>query len=186
MPGQSLRFQFTIWPSGKVSLKKQPQRRFRPQLIPEIEQEVNKLIDVGFIREVKYPALIANIVPLRKNNGQLHVCVDLRDLNDACPKDDFSLPELMIDVTIGHKTLSFMDYTTGYNHIQMALKDQDATMFHTQKGVLCYKVMPLGLKNAGAIYQRAMQTIFEDMLHKMVIKSKKRLDHLQDLCQIFK
>ena len=46
--------------------KKQPQRRFRPELVPEIEKEVNKLIEAGFIREVKYPTWIANIVPVRK------------------------------------------------------------------------------------------------------------------------
>jgi len=68
-----------------VSHKKQPQRRFRPQLIPEIEQGVNKLIDDGFIREVKYPTWIANIVPVRKKNGQLHIYVDFWDLNDAVP-----------------------------------------------------------------------------------------------------
>jgi len=70
----------------------------------------------------------------------------------------------------------------------MALKDQDATTFRTPKGIFCYRVIPFGLKNAGATYQRAMQTIFEDMLHKivkcyvddLVVKSKKRLDHLQD------
>ena len=87
-----------------------------------------------------------------------------------------------------------MDCIAGYNQIQMALKDQDATTFRTPKGIFYYKVMPFSLKNAGATYQRAMQIIFEDMLHKMVecyvddlvVKSKKRLDHLQDLCQIFK
>jgi len=80
---------------------------------------VNKLIDAGFIHEVKYPTWIANIIPVRKNNGQLRVCVDFQDLNDACPKDDFPLPviELMIDATTGHETLSFTDYTAGYNQI---------------------------------------------------------------------
>jgi len=75
----------------------------------------------------------------------------------------------------------------------MALKNQDATAFHTPKDIFCYRVMPFGLQNAGATYQRAMQTIFEDMLHKtiecymddLVVKSKKRLDHLYDLDQIF-
>jgi len=62
-----------------VSPKKQPPWHFRPQLIPEIEQEVNKLIDVGFIREVKYPTWIANIVPVRKKNNQLHVYVDFEN-----------------------------------------------------------------------------------------------------------
>ena len=50
---------------------KQPQRRFRPELIPQIEAEVNKLIDAGFIEEVKYPEWISNIIPVRKRNGQI-------------------------------------------------------------------------------------------------------------------
>jgi len=178
-----------------ISPKKQPQRRFHPELVPEIEKEVNKLIEAGFVREVKYPTWIANVVPVRKKNGQLRICVDFRDLNDACPKDDFLLPvtELMIDSTTGHEALSFMDCTAGYNQILMAPEDQEATAFRTPKGIFCYKVMPFGLKNAGATYQRAMQTVFDDMLHKkvecyvddLVVKSKKRADHLQDLCLIF-
>ena len=73
--------------------------------MPEIKKEVNKLIEVGFIREVKYLTWIANIVLMRKKNGQLHICLDFRDLNKACPKDDFPLPimELMIDLTTGHE-----------------------------------------------------------------------------------
>ncbi|CAM8903253.1 unnamed protein product [Rhodiola kirilowii] len=135
-----------------VGPKKQSQQRFRPELVPEIEKEVNKLIDADFIREVKYPTWIANIVPVRKKNGQLRVCVDFRDLNEACPKDDFPLPvtELMIDATTGHEALSFMDCTVGYNQIHMAPEDQDATAFRTSKEIFCYKVMPFGLKNAGA------------------------------------
>jgi len=84
-------------------------------LVPEIEKEVNKLIEAGFVRDVKYPTWIANIVPVRKKNGQLRICVDFRDLNNACLKDDFSLPvtELMVDSTTGHEALSFMDCTAG-------------------------------------------------------------------------
>ncbi|KAM1004105.1 hypothetical protein ACFX2C_004340 [Malus domestica] len=71
----------------------------------------------------------------------------------------------------------------------MALEDEELTVVHTPKGIYCYKVMPFGLKNAGATYQRAMQKIFNDMLHKnvecyvddVVVKTKKRLDQLKDL-----
>ena len=72
---------------------------------------------MGFIREVQFLKWIANIVPVKKKNGQIRVCVDFRDLNKACPKNDFPLPniELMVDVTIGHKVLSFMDGSSGYN-----------------------------------------------------------------------
>ncbi|KAL0395425.1 UNVERIFIED_CONTAM: Transposon Tf2-12 polyprotein [Sesamum latifolium] len=174
---------------------KQGQRRFRPELIPLIETEVNKLIEVGFIREVKYPMWISSIVPVRKKNGKIRVCVDFRDLNNACPKDDFPLPiaELMIDATTGHEDLSFMDGSSGYNQIRMAPADEELMVFRTPKGIYCYKVMPFGLKNTGATYQRAMQRIFDDMLHKnvecyvddLVVKSKKREDHLYDLRKVF-
>ncbi|KAA0046554.1 uncharacterized protein E6C27_scaffold114G00770 [Cucumis melo var. makuwa] len=97
--------------------------------------------------------------------------------------------EIMIDATAGHEALSFMDGSSGYNQIRMALDDEEKTAFRTPKGIYCYKVMPFGLKNAGATYQRAMQRIFDDMLHKhiecyvddLVVKSKKKCDHLKDL-----
>ncbi|KAH0761272.1 hypothetical protein KY290_017345 [Solanum tuberosum] len=80
---------------------KQSQRVFRPELVTQIEAEVNKLIEAGFIREVKYLLWISNIVLVKKKNGQIRVCVDFRDLNKECPKDDFPLPiiELMVDAT---------------------------------------------------------------------------------------
>ena len=157
--------------------------------------KIDKLIKVGFIREVKYPTWIANIIPIKKKNGQIHVCVDLKIFNNACPKDDFPLPilELMVNATTGHEALSFIDGSLGYNQIQMVPRDEELTAFRTPKGIYCYKVMPFGLKNAGTTYQRAMQKIFDDMLHKnvecyvdeLVVKSKKREDHLQDLRMVF-
>ena len=174
---------------------KQAQRRFRPELIPQIEIEVNKLIEAGFIREVQYPEWIANIVPIKKKNGQIRVCVDFCDLNNACPKDDFSLPitEVMVDATTGHEALSFMDGSSGYNQIRMNPKDEELTAFSTPKGIYCYKVMHFGLKNAGATYQRAMQKIFDNVLHKyvecyvddLVVKIKRTEDHLVDLRSVF-
>ena len=79
-------------------------------------------------------------------NGQIHICVDFRDLNRACPKDDFALPltEIMVDATVGHEALSFMDGFSNYNQIRMASKDEELTAFHIPKGIYCYKVMPFG------------------------------------------
>ncbi|KAL0455852.1 UNVERIFIED_CONTAM: Retrovirus-related Pol polyprotein from transposon opus [Sesamum latifolium] len=99
----------------------------------------------------------------------------------------------MIDATTGHEALFFMDGSSGYNQIRMAPADEELMGFRTPKGIYCYKVMPFGLKNAGAIYQRSMQRIFNDMLHKnvecyvddLVVKSKKREDHLYDLRKVF-
>ena len=83
------------------------------------------------------------------------------------PKDDFPLPntELMVDATIGHEILSFMDGSSGYNQIRMAPEDEELTAFRTPKGIYCYKVMPFGLKNAGATYQRVMKRILDRKTH---------------------
>ncbi|XP_070025772.1 uncharacterized protein [Nicotiana sylvestris] len=116
-------------------LVKQAQRRFRPDLVPLIEIEVNKLIEVGFIREVKYPTWVSSIVPIRKKNGQIRVRVDFRDLNNTCPKYEFPLPipELMIDATTGYEAMLLMDGTSGYNQIRMAPNDEELTAFRSPK-----------------------------------------------------
>ena len=84
----------------------------------------------------------------------MDICVDFTDLNRACPKDSFPLPRIdqLVDSTTGHKLLTFMDALSGYNQIMMAEEDQEKTSFITSQGLYCYKVMPFGLKNAGATY----------------------------------
>ena len=135
-----------------------------------IEAEVHKLIACGFIWEEQHSDWVANIVPVLKKNGKILICIDYRDLNTACPKDKFSLPitDVMIDNTCGFERISFMDDFSGYNQIKMYLEDEKHTSFRTPLGVYCYTVMPFGLKNAGATYQRAMSIIFRDHLRKMV------------------
>ncbi len=91
---------------------------------------------------------------MRKKNGQIRICIDFRDLNLACPKDDFPLPiiELMVDAKMGIEALSFIDGFFDYNQIRIDLKDEELTTFRTPKGIYSYKVMPFGLKNADATY----------------------------------
>jgi len=64
----------------------------------EIQSEVTKLIDSNFIREKQHPDWVANIISFTMKNGKFWVCIDFRDLNEACPKDEFHL--LMTDVMI--------------------------------------------------------------------------------------
>ncbi|KAJ8619839.1 hypothetical protein MRB53_028368 [Persea americana] len=131
------------------------QGRFRPDVMDKIEQEVQKLKNVGFIREEQHPEWLANIVPVTKKNGQIKVCIDYRDLNNACPKDEFplSIPEVMINNTCGFERMTFTDGFSGYNQIKMNPEDERHTSFRTPFGVYCYTVMPFGLKNAGATYR---------------------------------
>ena len=78
------------------------------------------------------------------------VCIDFTDLNRTCPKDNFSLPNIdqMVDATLVHELLSFMDAYSGYNQIKMHPTYEDKTAFTTGRAIYCYKVMPFGLKNA--------------------------------------
>ena len=121
--------------------------------------------------------------------------MDFKDLNNACPKDDFPLPitELLVDVTTGFGVLSFMNGFSGYNQIKMNPEDEELTAFRTPQGTYCYAVMPFGLKNVVATYQRAMTIIFCDFFHnlmecyddKLVVKTKERENHPQDRRKIF-
>ena len=133
---------------------KQQQRQFRPQIMGVIEAKVKKLIESGFIREEQHPDWVANIVPVLKKNGKIRICIDFRDLNAACPKDEFPLPitDVIIDNTCGFERMSFMDGFSGYNQIKMHPEDKKHTSFRTPMTVYCYTVMPFGLKNAGATY----------------------------------
>ncbi|KAI5434869.1 hypothetical protein KIW84_021623 [Lathyrus oleraceus] len=96
--------------------------------------------------------------------------VDYKDLNKASPKDDFPLPhiDMLVDNASKFKVFLFMDGFTGYNQIKMAYKDIDKTIFITPWGTFCYTVMLFSLKNAGGTYQRAMATLFHDMMHKEI------------------
>jgi len=79
--------------------------------------EVNKLLDVNFIREVFYPEWLANVVMVKKANGKWRMCVNFMDLNNACSKDSFPLPRIdqLVNSTVGHKLLTFMDAFSMYN-----------------------------------------------------------------------
>ena len=82
------------------------------------------------------------------------MCVDFTDLNKACPKDSYPLSwiDTLVDSTTRNQLLSFMEAFSGYNQIKMEEADQEKTSFVTSQRLFCYKVMPFGLKNAGATY----------------------------------
>ena len=157
--------------------------------------EVNKLLVANFIREVYYPEWLANVVMVKKANGKWRMCVDFTDLNNTCLKDSFPLPRIdqLVDSTAGHKLLTFMDAFSRYNQIQMAEEDQEKTAFITSQGLYCYRVMPFGLKNEGATYQRLVNQMFSKQIRRnvevyvddMLVKSKEEEDHLDDLREAF-
>src|ERR1044072_8653135 len=123
------------------------------------------------------------------------MCADYRDLNRSSLKDNFPIPhiDVLVDNTAQHKVFSFMDGFSGYNQIKMAPEDMEKTIFVTQWGTFCYKVMRFRLKNASAIYQRAMVALFHDMIHHeievfvddMIARSQTKEEHLDHLRKLF-
>ncbi|CAL2239733.1 unnamed protein product [Prunus armeniaca] len=163
----------------------QPRRNFHPEIDKQIKVEIEKPLAAGFIKPIKHPAWLANIVPVKKKTGVIRICTDYRDLNRACPKDEFPLPnmDILIDSTSSQGML--LDEFSGYHQIKMSPKDAEKTAFRNPYGNFYYTVMPFGLKNAGATYQRAMTAVFHDMMGKevedyvddLVVKSKTRGVH---------
>ena len=129
---------------------------------------MEKLLSENFIRAIDYAEWISNIVPISKHEKSIQVCTNFRDLKKACPKDDFPRPniDMIVDMIAGYEMYSLMDGFSGYNQIKIAPADQEKIAFTCAWGTFFLNVMPFGLKNVGATYQRAMTTIFHDMMHK--------------------
>ena len=107
------------------------------------------MLAAGFIKPIQHPRLLSNIILVKKKIGQIRCCVDFKNLNRVCIKDEFPLPnmDLLIDSTVGSTMFSFIDRFNGYNQIKMVPRDAEKTAFRTLIGNFYYIVMPFGLKN---------------------------------------
>ncbi|XP_052172223.1 uncharacterized protein LOC127788152 [Diospyros lotus] len=167
-----------------------PERRpITPEHYTALKEEVDKLLANKLIKDAHYPVWV------KKKNGKWRICVDFTDLNKACPKDNFPLLRIdqLMDATASHQHLSFIDVYSGYNQIPMNPTDQEHASFITDRGLYCYKVMPFGLKNVGATYQRLVNMMFEALIGRtmevyvddMLIKFEQVTDHVSDLREMF-
>ncbi|KAL2251529.1 UNVERIFIED_CONTAM: Retrovirus-related Pol polyprotein from transposon [Sesamum indicum] len=193
IPPNVITHQLNVNPEAKPV--KQKKRIFGLERSQAIQTEVDKLLEAKHIRPVQYPEWLANVVLVPKPNGKWCLCIDFTNLNKACPKDPFPLPriDLLVDSTSGCEMLSFLDAYQGYNQISLAPEDQEKTSFVTDQGIFCYNVMPFGLKNAGATYQRLVNDMFKNQIGRnmevyiddMLVKSVKEQDHVKDLKECF-
>ncbi|KAI9100718.1 hypothetical protein K1719_024080 [Acacia pycnantha] len=132
----------------------QKKRKRGPDRQLALDQHVDELLEAGFIREIQYTTWLSNVVMVLKPNGKWRVCTNYTNLNKACPKDAYPMPNIdqLVDNSSEFQLLSFMDAYSGYNQIAMHPDDQEATTFISEKGNYYYNVMPFSLKNAGAMY----------------------------------
>ncbi|XP_022886895.1 uncharacterized protein LOC111402791 [Olea europaea var. sylvestris] len=171
-------------------------KSLNPKRYEALKEEVQKLIKNVFIREAIYSKWVSNPILVKKHNGKWMVCIDFTNLNKVCPKNSFSHPRIdqLVDSTVEHELLSFMDAYSGYNQISMYLIDEENTSFTTNRGLYCYKMMPFGLKNTEATYQKLINKMFVDVISKkmevyvddMLVKSLKVDDHVKHLDDTFR
>ncbi|GKV47251.1 hypothetical protein SLEP1_g54167 [Rubroshorea leprosula] len=165
-----------------------------PAKLDDLKAEVQDPLEEINLRYAKW---LSNVVPVLKKNGKLIVYFDFRNLNLATPKDEYPMPiaNLLVDGIASHKILSFMDGHSGYNQIFIADTNipKTASRCPGAAGTFEWVVMPFGMKNIGATYQRAMNAIFHDMIGKfmeiyidnVVVKSHGEEDHLVHLRKAF-
>ncbi|GKV38979.1 hypothetical protein SLEP1_g46825 [Rubroshorea leprosula] len=144
-------------------------RLFGGERMQAIKEKVQKLLQAGFVKRVDYYEWVANLVLVKKSNGKWRMCIDYTNLNDACPKDCHPLP------------------------IHMASEDEVKTSFYAGDEIYCYVMIPFGLKNAGAMYQKMVTIVFQAQIGRnlevyiddIVVKSLKAEDHLTNLGETF-
>lgn len=131
---------------------RQKLRCFNPTLLPIMEKEIKKLLDAKIIISLRYSDWIANLVPVRKKNGEIRLCVDFRNLNKCSRKDNYPLPKMehILQKVSGSSVMSFIDGFSGYNQIVVHPDDREKTAFTTPWGTFMYEKMPFGLINARA------------------------------------
>jgi hypothetical protein len=180
----------------KIPLNKDT-KPFRQKLrsLPTMEKEIKKLLDAKIIIPLRYLEWIANLVHVRKKNGEIRLCVDFRNLNKCSRKDNYPLPKMehILQKVSGASVMSFIDGFSGYNQIAVHPDDREKTTFTTPWGTFMYEKMPFGLMNAGATFKRAMHIAFvreKDRfvliyLDDITVFSHSHEDHLQHLRKTF-
>jgi hypothetical protein len=194
IPRELAEHELKIFPNAKPV--KQSMRRYNPEKARSMGEEINRLLEAKFIREIKEATWLSPPVMVEKKDTKIYrMCIDFTALNKHCPKDYFPLPRIdqIIDSTAGCERLSFLDAYSGYNQIRLKVEDEDKIAFITPHGVYCYMTMPFGLKNTGATYQRCMQACLKEQIGRnievyvdnIVIKTAKADSLLDDLRETF-
>jgi hypothetical protein len=174
---------------------KHKSRQFNPLLLPIIEKEMKRLLNAKIIVPLRYSEWVENLVPVKKKNGEIRLCVDFRNMNMCSLKDNYPLPKMdhILQRVVGAQRISMLDGYSGYNQISVMEEDKNKTTFTTPWGTFMYEKMPFGLMNAGETFQRAMDITFIGEKDKFMVIyldditmfSTSDDEHLQHLKQTF-
>ena len=180
--------------TGDSAPVRQPVRRVPPHR----RQEVHDLLQDMLKRKIIQPSSspwASPIVLVRKSDGSTRFCVDFRKLNDITRKDTYPLPHIedTLATLAGSKIFSTLDLLSGYWQVGMANEDQEKTAFGTTEGLFEFRVMPFGLCNAPATFQRLMDLVLAGLLWShclvyvddVIVLGKDFSDHISNLNAVF-
>jgi hypothetical protein len=153
------------------------------------------MLDVGIIAPTRHSSWCSNLVVVRKKNGGIRLCIDFRNLNLACIKDNYPLPNIenLLQRVTGSKIMSMLDGFSGYNQVLVRKEDQNKTTFTTPWATFEYLRILFVLLNADSTFQRAMDFSFHELMGKIIeiyqddltVFSKERSYHVGHLRHVF-
>ena len=180
--------------TGDTQPIRQPARRVPPHRKAEVSKLLQEMLEKDIIERSNSP-WASPVVLVRKKDGSTRFCVDYRKLNSVTRKDAYPLPRIddTLDTLHGSKWFSTLDLASGYWQVEMAKEDQHRTAFCTHEGLFEFKVMPFGLCNAPATFQRLMDLILAGLqwsnclvyLDDIIILGKNFNDHLTNIQSVF-
>ena len=153
-------------------------RRMGQEQMEALREEVDKLLKAGFICPVETTEWVSPVVITPKKDGRWRICVDFKPLNSATKKDPYPLPfiDQILDSVAGHERYSVCDGFSGYFQLKIAPQDQKKTSFITPWGCFCYTMLPFGLTNGPAHYQKRANWVLSPFIGSFV------KDFIDDFC----
>ena len=179
-------------PNAKPSSK--PPYQVPIHLRPQVNAEIDKLIDQGIIEPSDDTTWCAPLVPVKKPDGSIRLCVDFRELNQVTPLDRHIIPMLpsILDSVGKASVLSKIDLTSGFHQIPLDPEIKNLTTFLTPRGKFRFLKMPFGLKNAPSHFQRVMERVLRPVasfcavyIDDIIVFSDSWEQHLEHLRRVF-
>ena len=193
-PGDAVVAPFTIRLAEDAPTSSRPPHQVPIHLRTEVNKELDKLLSLGIIEPSDATEWCAPIVPIRKPDKSIRLCIDYREINKVTPLDRHIIPTLpQILDRIGHASvLSKVDLTSGFHQIPVQPDSRDYTTFLSPKGKYRFVRMPFGLKNAPSHFQRTMEQVLASVadcaavyIDDVIIFSSSWQEHLKHLARVF-
>ena len=181
--------------TGEAKPIRQQVRRIPPYKRDEAKKLLQEMLEKDVIQPSSSP-WASPIVLVQKKDGSTRFCIDYRKVNTVTRKDAYPMPRVddTLDTLAGAKWFSTLDLISGYWQVEVNPKDREKTAFCTPEGLFEFKVMPFGLCNAPATFQRLMDMVLAGVqwtsclvyIDDVVILGKTFKEHLQNLVAVFK